>query len=127
VAVIIAAPSGRLKHPGDTMMRLEIKHQSEWALQSSNGLLIVSGATGHVVQKDAPDLVLLAVRHVLQNIPTRPTNDCADYRHTRAPARCRCTSSAAARASARATSDSGAPFNLSSAIAFRLVAGPDVT
>jgi pimeloyl-ACP methyl ester carboxylesterase len=34
VAVIIAAPPGRLTPPGDTMMRLEIKHQSEWALQS---------------------------------------------------------------------------------------------
>lgn len=72
VAVIIAAPPGRLKHPGDTMMRLEISHQSEWALQSSKGLFIVSGGTGHFVQKDAPELVLLAVRHVLQNIPTPP-------------------------------------------------------
>jgi pimeloyl-ACP methyl ester carboxylesterase len=68
VAVIIAAPPGRLKHPGEIMMRLEVKHQSEWALQSSNGLFIVSGDTGHNVAKDAPELVLMAVRHVLRNI-----------------------------------------------------------
>jgi pimeloyl-ACP methyl ester carboxylesterase len=72
VAVIIAAPPSRLKHPGDTMMRLGVQHQSEWALQSSNGLFIVSGDTGHFVQKDAPELVLLAVRHVLKNMPTPP-------------------------------------------------------
>jgi pimeloyl-ACP methyl ester carboxylesterase len=69
VAVIIAAPPGRLKHPGEIMMRLQIKHQSEWALQSSKALLIVSGDSGHNVQKDAPELVLLAVRHVLRNAP----------------------------------------------------------
>jgi len=45
-------------------MRLEVKHESEWALKSSNGLFIVSGDTGHNVQKDQPELVLMAVRHV---------------------------------------------------------------
>lgn len=69
VAVIIAAPPGRLKHPGEITLRLQVKHQSEWALQSSKGLFIVSGDTGHNVAKDAPDLVLLAVRHVLRNVP----------------------------------------------------------
>jgi hypothetical protein len=69
VAVIIAAPPGRLEHPGEIMMRLQIKHQSEWALQSSKGLFIVSGETGHNVAKDAPELGLLAVRHVLRSVP----------------------------------------------------------
>jgi hypothetical protein len=69
VAVIVAAPPARLRHPGEIMMRLQIKHQSEWAMQSSKGLFIVSGESGHNVQKDAPELVLLAVRHVLGNVP----------------------------------------------------------
>jgi pimeloyl-ACP methyl ester carboxylesterase len=68
VAVIIAAPPGRLKHPGEIMMRLQVKHQSEWALQSSRALFIVSGDTGHNVAKDAPELVLMGVRHVLRNV-----------------------------------------------------------
>jgi len=69
VAVIVASPPGRLKHPGEIMMRLQVKHQSEWALQSSKGMFIVSGDTGHNVAKDAPELVLLAIRHVLRNVP----------------------------------------------------------
>jgi hypothetical protein len=68
VAVIIAAPRGRLEHPGEILMRLHVKHQAEWALQSSNGLFIVSGDTRQNVAKDAPELVLLAVRHVLRNV-----------------------------------------------------------
>ncbi len=66
VAVVIAAPPARLKAPGDAMMRLQIKHQSEWALASSNGLLLVSGRVGHDVMKDDPALLLQAVKHVLQ-------------------------------------------------------------
>lgn len=54
VAVIIAAPPGRLKPPGDALARLQIARQSDWALESSNGLLIVSGRTGHNVQRDDP-------------------------------------------------------------------------
>jgi pimeloyl-ACP methyl ester carboxylesterase len=67
VAVIIAAPTGRLKHPGDVLMQLQIRHQSQWALESSNGLVIVSGDTGHRVQDDAPELVIAGLRHVLSN------------------------------------------------------------
>ena len=65
VAVVIAAPPGRLAHPGDVLMRLQVKHQANWALESSNGLLIVSGAVGHNVAKADPSLVVQAVRHVL--------------------------------------------------------------
>jgi hypothetical protein len=71
VAVVIAAPPGRLRHPGDVLMRLQIKHQANWALDSSNGLLIVSGAVGHHVAKVDPSLVVQAVRHVL-NHANRP-------------------------------------------------------
>jgi pimeloyl-ACP methyl ester carboxylesterase len=66
VAVVIAAPPGRLRHPGDVKMRLQIKHQAEWALDSTNGLLIVSGAVRHNVAKDDPALVAQAVAHVLK-------------------------------------------------------------
>ena len=65
VAVVIAAPPGRLKHPGDVLMRLQIKHQADWALNSTNGLLIVSGAVRHNIAKDDPSLLVQAVRHVL--------------------------------------------------------------
>ena len=71
VAVVIAAPPARLKAPGDAMMRFQIKHQSEWALTSSNGLLLVSGRVGHDVMKDDPALLLQAVKHVLQAVSPR--------------------------------------------------------
>lgn len=74
VSVIIAAPPGRLDGLGTPLMRLQIRHQSEWALESSNGLFIVSGDTRHAVAKDDPELVLLAVRHVLSSIPARSKN-----------------------------------------------------
>ena len=48
-------------------MRLQIKHQANWALDSSNGLLIVSGAVKHDVAEDDPALVAQAVRHVLDH------------------------------------------------------------
>jgi pimeloyl-ACP methyl ester carboxylesterase len=67
VAVVIAAPPGRLKHPGNLQMQLQITHQADWILDSSNGLLIVSGSVGHNVAKDDPSLVVQAVRHVLNN------------------------------------------------------------
>jgi pimeloyl-ACP methyl ester carboxylesterase len=67
VSVVIAAPPGRLTHPGDTQVRLQIKHQADWALNSANGLLIVSGAVGHNIAKSDPSLVVQAVRHVLNN------------------------------------------------------------
>ena len=69
VSVVIAAPPGRLDHPGEVQMRLQIKHQSEWSLNSSNGLLIVSGAIKHDVAGDDPLLVAQAVRHVLNHPP----------------------------------------------------------
>lgn len=48
-------------------MRLQIMHQADWALDSLNGLLIVTGAVGHNVAKDDPSLVARAVRHVLNH------------------------------------------------------------
>jgi pimeloyl-ACP methyl ester carboxylesterase len=65
IAVVIAAPPGRLAGNGAAMMRLQIKHQSEWALKSVNGLLLMSGRVGHFVQRDDPNLVVQAVKHVL--------------------------------------------------------------
>jgi hypothetical protein len=46
VAVVIAAPPGRLKSPGDVLLRLQLRHQAEWALRSANGLILVSGRVG---------------------------------------------------------------------------------
>ena len=67
VAVIIAAPTGRLKGLGHPMMQLQIKHQSEWALTSSSGLVLVSGRVGHNVMRDDPSLVLQALNHTLKS------------------------------------------------------------
>jgi len=71
VAVVIAAPPGRLKHPGEVRMRLQIKKQADWALNSANGLLIVSGGVRHNIAKDDPSLVAQAVRHVLTQAQAR--------------------------------------------------------
>ena len=51
-------------------MRLQVKHQSEWALQSSKALFIVSGDTVRNVARDAPELVVMGVRHILRNVGT---------------------------------------------------------
>jgi hypothetical protein len=72
VAVVIAAPPGRLNGNGAAMMRLQITHQSDWALKSVNGLVLVSGRVGHLVQRDDPALVLQAVKHVLTPMPNSP-------------------------------------------------------
>ncbi|HXG57374.1 MAG TPA: alpha/beta hydrolase [Vicinamibacterales bacterium] len=72
VAVIVASPPGRLKSDG-ALVRLQIAHQGDWALSSSNGLLIVSGSVGHNIQRDDPALVFQAVKHVLKNAPAGRT------------------------------------------------------
>jgi pimeloyl-ACP methyl ester carboxylesterase len=71
VAVVIAAPPGRLKHPGEVQIRLQIQKQAAWALNSTNGLLIVSGAVRHNIAKDDPSLVAQAVKHVLTQAQTK--------------------------------------------------------
>jgi hypothetical protein len=56
---------GRLEPPHAALVRLQIEHQGDWTLGSSKGLLIVSGAVEHNIQRDDPALVVQSIRHVL--------------------------------------------------------------
>jgi pimeloyl-ACP methyl ester carboxylesterase len=47
--VVVATPPGRLKGLGGAMVRLQIKHQAEWAIGSPRGMLVVASHVGHMV------------------------------------------------------------------------------
>jgi hypothetical protein len=47
--VVVATPPGRLKGLGGAMVRLQIKHQEEWAIGSPRGMLVVASHVGHMV------------------------------------------------------------------------------
>jgi pimeloyl-ACP methyl ester carboxylesterase len=69
VAVVITTRADRLRGNGGAMVRLQMKHQSEWALTSANGLFVLAGHTGHQVHRDDPALVTDLVAHVLRHAP----------------------------------------------------------
>ena len=46
VAVVVATPAGRLRGLGGAMVRLQIKHQTEWALTSPKGLFVAASHVG---------------------------------------------------------------------------------
>ena len=50
---------------------MQIRHQAEWALSSPAGLMVVSSTAGHNVVQEAPDLVLQAIKHVLDHAKPR--------------------------------------------------------
>lgn len=64
VGVIVTARADRLRGDGGAMVRLQIKHQSEWTLGSPDSLLTIAGHAGHQVHRDDPALVVSLVRHV---------------------------------------------------------------
>jgi len=66
VAVVVTARADRLRGDGAAMVRLQIRHQSEWTLGSPNSLFTVAGHTGHQVHRDDPALVIAMIRHVYQ-------------------------------------------------------------
>jgi pimeloyl-ACP methyl ester carboxylesterase len=70
IAVLIggAAPRGSPNSDARLFKRLQIRHQSEWALSSPAGLLLVSAESGHQVMTDVPALVVEAVKHVLVHV-----------------------------------------------------------
>jgi len=53
------------------MVRLQMKHQAEWALASPKGLFIAADHVGHMVHRDDPALVVRMIEHVLQNATQR--------------------------------------------------------
>jgi len=74
VTVIVAAkylPLVGMRLPFDPEEHFEadLRHRidrlSEWALESHDGLLVVSNRTTHAVPREAPDLIVWAVRRVL--------------------------------------------------------------
>lgn len=66
VAVVITTRADRLRGNGGAMVRLQIKHQSEWALGSPNSLFVLAGHTGHQVHRDDPALVVRLIAHVYE-------------------------------------------------------------
>lgn len=64
VGVIVTARADRLRGDGAAMVKLQIKHQSEWALLSPNSVFTIAGHTGHQVHRDDPALVVSTIRHV---------------------------------------------------------------
>ena len=66
VAVVITTRADRLRGNGGAMVRLQVRHQSEWALGSANSLFVLAGHTGHQVHRDDPALVVDLIAHVLR-------------------------------------------------------------
>jgi len=64
VAVVITTRADRMRGNGGAMVRLQMKHQSEWALGSPNSLFVLAGHTGHQVHRDDPQLVVRLIDHV---------------------------------------------------------------
>jgi pimeloyl-ACP methyl ester carboxylesterase len=67
VAVVVATPPGRLQGLGGAMVRLQIKHQTEWAVTSPKGVFVAASHVGHMVHRDDPALVVRLTEHVLKN------------------------------------------------------------
>jgi pimeloyl-ACP methyl ester carboxylesterase len=67
VAVVITTRADRLRGNGAAMVRLQMKHQSEWTLGSANSLFVLAGHTGHQVHRDDPQLVVNLVAHVVRH------------------------------------------------------------
>jgi pimeloyl-ACP methyl ester carboxylesterase len=71
IAVVVSAPPVRVEGNSGAMVRLQIKHQTEWALTSPNGIFIVADHVGHMVHRDDPTLVARLVEHVLKHVPPK--------------------------------------------------------
>ena len=48
-----------------SLLRLAIKHQQEWAMSTTRGLVVIASHVGHVVHRDDPDLVLRLVSQII--------------------------------------------------------------
>jgi pimeloyl-ACP methyl ester carboxylesterase len=66
VAVVITTRTDRMGGNGGAMVRLQMKHQSEWVLGSPNSLFVLAGHTGHQVHRDDPQFVVQLIRHVYE-------------------------------------------------------------
>lgn len=66
-AVVVATPPGRLQGLGGAMVRLQIKHQMEWAISSPKGMFVAADHVGHMVHRDDPGLVVRLLEHLAKN------------------------------------------------------------
>lgn len=66
IAVVVAAPPGRIKGSGGVTRLLNNHHLAELALTSPKGLFVVAAHVGHLVHRDDPSLVVRLVEHVLK-------------------------------------------------------------
>jgi pimeloyl-ACP methyl ester carboxylesterase len=62
--VVVATPPGRLRGLGGVMVRLQIKHQAEWAMGSPKGMFLAASHVGHMVHRDDPGLVVRLLEHL---------------------------------------------------------------
>jgi pimeloyl-ACP methyl ester carboxylesterase len=76
-AVVVAA--GKVEQVSDPVersirggiLRVQIRHEQEWALSSPQGLFVVTRRGGHNVHQDNPELTVSAIQHVLASIAAR--------------------------------------------------------
>jgi hypothetical protein len=71
VAVVLAAPPGRLASLGDTI-GMGANDLAGLALKSPKGLFVAAGHVGHMVHLGDPGLVVQLVEHVLKYAVTTP-------------------------------------------------------
>jgi pimeloyl-ACP methyl ester carboxylesterase len=67
-AVVIGAGKSNLGATPEisaALLRLQIKHQQEWALDSPQGLMVVSKHLRHMVHQNDPALTVRVIQHVL--------------------------------------------------------------
>lgn len=80
VVVIVAAkpypPFLKLPYDQQAHFKADVRHRikilQEWTLTSSHGTLVVSNHMSHAVPKEDPDLIVWAVRRVLDAVKTQP-------------------------------------------------------
>ena len=65
--VVVATPPARLQGLGGAMVRLQIKHQAEWAMSSPKGMFVAASHVGHMVHRDDPGLVVRLLEHLAKN------------------------------------------------------------
>jgi pimeloyl-ACP methyl ester carboxylesterase len=76
-AVLVAAGKvDQIPDPVERAIRrgiigIQIRHEQEWALSSSEGLFVVTRRGGHNVHHDNPDLAVSAIRHVLTTVAVK--------------------------------------------------------
>jgi pimeloyl-ACP methyl ester carboxylesterase len=73
IPIAVAVAGGKGPTPGasqeiaEGLLRLQIQHQSEWALASSDGLFVVSRKARHQIHTNDPELVLQVISHVISH------------------------------------------------------------